>query len=136
MHERVKQEIELVQEKFPNVEHGDDLNWVHLPTFPLPPGRFNKVITRLVFLIPPGYPQTGPDNFFVDGDLRLQDGSAAPGYNQGAKSGSGQCPLPGDWGWFSWHANPWRPAAAIEHGDNLLAFVRSVSECLRGKESL
>ena len=135
MHERVKHEIDLVRGKYPKVEHGDDLSWVHIPDFLLPSARFNKAMTALVFLVPPGYPQTGPDNFFVDGDLRLQDGSTAPGFNQSGSSGSGTCPLSGTWGWFSWHPNPWRPVATIEGGDNLLTFLRSVGLCLQGKES-
>jgi hypothetical protein len=136
MHERVKLEIDLVRGKYPQVEHGDDLSWVHILDFHLSPGRFNKGATRLAFLVPPGYPQTGPDDFFVDDDLRLQGGGSPPGFNQGAKSSSGTCPLPGNWGWFSWHPKNtvWRPASTVEGGDNLLTFVRSVVLCLQGRE--
>ena len=70
MHERVKKEIVSIREKHTDLEHGDQLNWVLIPSYPLPRGRFIKDRTRLLFVIPPGYPNSGPDNFFVDGDLK------------------------------------------------------------------
>lgn len=135
MHERVRQEIELVHEKHPQARHGDDLSWVCIPEYPLPAGRFNRKSTMLAFRVAPGYPQTGPDNFFVDGDLRLINGSSPPGFNQGSNPGSGVCPVPGEVGWFSWHPASWCPTASIAGGDNLLTFLRSVDRCLEGQEA-
>ena len=34
-----------------------------------------------MFALPIGYPQTGPDNFFVEVDLRLANGSPPPAFN-------------------------------------------------------
>lgn len=134
MHERVGFEIETVRKNYPNLQHDEELNWVLIPDYPLPPGRFNKERTKLLFLIPSGYPNTGPDNFFVDADLKLRDGGKPPGFNAGSKSSSGLAPIPGDWSWFSWHPVTWRPAATIEGGDNLLTFLRGANMCLRGEE--
>jgi len=135
MHQRVSEEIELLRKRFPNLQHGDQLDWVLLPELVLPAGRFNKEQTKVLFRIPAGYPQTGPDNFFVDGDLRLKDGSIPPAFNIGSNSASGEAPVADDWGWFSWHPKDWRPAATIEGADNLLGFIRSINLCLRGEES-
>ena len=135
MHQRVSEEIELLRKRFPNLQHGDQLDWVLLPELVLPAGRFNKEQTKVLFRIPAGYPQTGPDNFFVDGDLRLKDGSTPPAFNSGSTSASGAAPVAGDWGWFSWHPKDWRPAVTVEGADNLLGFVRSINLCLRGEES-
>jgi len=134
MYERVQEEIELVRERWPNVKHGERGDWIHLPDHPLPPGRFNKTATNIVFLIPPGYPNTGPDDFFVDGDLLLADGSTPGGLNPGKQSGSGPCPLPGSWAWFSWHPQRWTATPDPKDGDNLLGFIRTVNACLRGEE--
>jgi hypothetical protein len=134
MHERVRDEIALVRNRYADVEHGPNLEWILVPMFPTPPGRFNKETTKVMFVIPAGYPQTGPDDFFVDGDLRLVGGSTPPGFNQGPNSSSGPAPIPGDWGWFSWHPKDWRPAARVEDGDNLLTFLRGVTACLEGRE--
>ena len=123
MHARVLNEIKLVQSQYVDLQYGDQLDWVLIPRLVLAEGRFNKTHTKLLFRIPAGYPQTGPDNFFVDVDLRLRNGSAPPGFNPNSQSSSGPAPIPGEWGWFSWHPNSWRPAAEIEGGDNLLVFV-------------
>ena len=134
MHERVRQEIELLQRQFPELRYGEQLDWVLIPQLSLPAGRFNKTVTRLLFKIPIGYPQTGPNNFFVDADLRLKDGNPPPAFNVGPQSSSGAAPVKSDWGWFSWHPHVWRPAAAVNGGDNLASFIRSANLCLRGEE--
>lgn len=135
MHARVREEIELLKKQFPDLQCGDQLNWVLIPELVLPLGRFNKAKTKILFIIPAGYPQTGPDNFFVDADLRMSNGATALAFNAGSESGSGPAPVAGSWGWFSWHPQNWRPSATIEGGDNLCGFIRSVQMCLRGEES-
>jgi hypothetical protein len=135
MHERVEAETDLVKEKHPGLAHGDKHNWMRLDGYRLPAGRYNKTTTTILFNIPSCYPQAGPDDFFVDGDLRLADGSPPPGFNAGSQSSSGPAPIEGNWGWFSWHPGSWRPAADIDRGDNLLTFLRSVDQCLLGRET-
>jgi hypothetical protein len=135
MHERVREEIELLKKQFPELQHGDQLDWVLIPELVLPPARFSKTCTKVLFRIPVGYPQTGTDNFFVDADLRLKDGTNPPAFNVGLQSSSGLAPIAGNWGWFSWHPQIWRPAATIEGGDNLIGFIRCINLCLRGEES-
>ena len=135
MHQRVREEIELLKRQFPDLQHGGQLDWVLIPELVLPAGRFNKERTKLLFKIPVGYPQTGPDNFFVDVDLCMKDGSNPAAFNANRESSSGPAPVSGDWGWFSWHPQSWCPAATIEGGDNLLGFVRAINLCLRGEES-
>jgi hypothetical protein len=133
MNDRVRAEIDFVRKKFSTLEHGE--NWVLIPTYPLPAGRFNQNQTRLLFVVPVGYPNTGPDNFFVDVSLRLKDGGTPPAFNPSSNSSSGAAPVAGDWGWFSWHPQSWRPSASIEGGDNLMTFITGISLCLRGEES-
>jgi hypothetical protein len=135
MHERVKEEIEILRRKFPDLQYGEEWNWVLIPKYPLP-DLFTKSDTNLLWIIQPGYPQTAPDDFFVDGDLRLKNGSNPPAFNAGPNSSSGVAPVSGNWGWFSWHpeSGKWKPAAEIEKGDNFLTFLRSVNICLRGEE--
>jgi hypothetical protein len=135
MEARIQEELRLLRRSHPKIEHGPKGEWVKIPDFPLPAGRFNQTHTTLLFKLPSSYPQTGPDNFFVDVGLRLKDGSNPPAFNANAKSSTGPAPIPGAWGWFSWHPQSWRPAATPEGGDNLSGFVRSVSLCLRGEES-
>jgi hypothetical protein len=133
MHERVQQEINLLKEEYPGLQYGQGLDWVLLPQYVLPL-LYNIEQTPLLWLIPPGYPQTGPDDFFTDGDLRLKNGINPPSFNLGPNSSSGVAPIPGNWGWFSWHPENWLPATTIEKGDNLFTFLRSVNMCLRGEK--
>lgn len=135
MEERIQNEIALLKRLYPDIKCGEKLDWVLIPQLVLPTERFNKPTTRILFRIPAGYPQVGPDNFFVDLDLRLKDGSCPPAFNANSQSSSGAAPISGDWGWFSWHPNAWRPAATIDGGDNLTGFVRTINLCLRGEES-
>jgi E2/UBC family protein E len=135
MHERVLREIETIRSKCPALQHGEYLEWVLIPDYPLPAGRYERDQTRLLFIIPPGYPNTAPDSFFVDIHLKLKGGGSPPAFNPGANSSAGPAPVGGDWAWFSWHPQSWRPAAAIEGGDNLMTFLRGVNMCLRGEEA-
>ena len=136
MSERVADEIELVRTRHPKLQHGTGRDWVLIPDYQLPPGRYNRSATTLLFLIPAGYPITAIDNFFVETGLRFGNGQTGiPAYNEGSTPGSGAPPIPGNWGWFSWHPNTWRPAATIEGGDNLLTYLRGVNMCLRGEEA-
>ena|SRR5437868_3081285 len=135
MKARIAEEVQLLREKFPKLEHGPEFEWVLLPHFALPKGRFNKATAPILFALPVGYPNTGPDNFFTDVDLRLANGSMPPAFNPDSKSSSGPAPVPGSWGWFSWHPQKWTPRAAVTAGDNLLVFVSGVQLCLRGEES-
>ena len=135
MNERVRQEVELLKAQFPDLKHGDKFDWVLIPNLALPAGRFTRTSVSVLFAIPVGYPQTGPDNFFTEADLRLIGDAMAPAFNLGSQSSSGPAPIQGTWGWFSWHPQSWTPTAIIEDGDNLMGFVRSINLCLRGEES-
>lgn len=135
MHERVSEEITLLKERYPDLQHGEQCNWVLIPDYILPSNRYNKERTKILFNIPTAYPNAGPDNFFVDGDLTLRDGSNPLGLNIGPNSGSGSAIVEGSWSWFSWHPASWRPTASILGGDNLLTFIRGVNMCLHGVEA-
>jgi len=135
MQSRIIQEIELLKSQFLDLRHGDKFDWALIQELRLPPERFNRSRVMILFVIPVGYPQTGPDNFFTDADLRLKEGPMPPAFSRGSQSSSGTAPIEGNWGWFSWHSQSWRPAAMIEGGDNLLTFVRGIKLCLRGEES-
>ena len=135
MHQRVVEELEHLKKRFPDLRTGEQSNWFLIPSFPLPRDRFEQTETPVLVVIPPGYPNTGPDNFFVRQDLRLKVGGSPPAFNPNNNSSSGPAPIPGQWGWFSWHPQGWRPLALIEQGDNLETYLRGVSMCLRGEEA-
>jgi hypothetical protein len=51
--------------------------WVIIHDFPLPRG-YNYSSTDVLILLPPNYPQTPPDWFYVDYNLRLANGQRPP----------------------------------------------------------
>src|SRR5689334_20603143 len=138
MNDRIEAELNLLRNTYPQLQSGQlqsGPHWVLIPRYVLPVNRFNMDVTPVLFSLPVGYPNTGPDNFFVDVNLRLRDGSNPLAFNPNPNSSTGPAPIPGNWGWFSWHPYGWRPSSEVAKGDNLLTYVKSVGICLRGEES-
>lgn len=121
--ERRIQEIELLRKKYGLVEHGQNSDWLLFKEFPLPSG-WNRQNTELLIVIPPGYPATPPDNFYVQNGFRLQDGRTAGGYSEN------QSICGGSWGQFSYHAQSWNPCADFRDGDSLFTFIFSIEQRL------
>ena len=126
MLDRRERELELVEAQFGELERATDLSWFVIKRLPLPSG-WSHAATAILILLPPGYPETPPDNFYTEPDLTLA-GGAEPGNASGTLDLGGQ-----RWRQFSWHfedTNEWRPHAEIERGHNLLTFVLGVQQRL------
>ena len=114
---RVETEIALINNQYGSYLVSEDHSYVLFQDFPLPKG-WNFESTRLLILIPAAYPQMPPDNFYVKPGLRLESGAMPASYTEGSRH------LEEPWGQFSMHLDgPWRPAADITSGDNLLTFL-------------
>lgn len=125
MRDRIQAELEILREIYGDVQAGPDGDWVLINGYKLPPG-WNKEQIKLLILIPPGYPTTPPDNFYVNNELRLANGSV-PGSTTCDKQIQGK-----PWLQFSYHVESpsWSPHADILKGHNLLTFMRGVEERL------
>jgi len=120
-------EIDLLRKGYGEVEHGENVDWILFKSFQLPPG-WNRENTDLLIIIPPGYPVTPPDNFFVRNGLRIiADGAERVPSNYSEN----QTVLGGSWAQFSFHAQVWNPAPDSLEGDNLLTFVLAVERRLQ-----
>jgi len=93
---------------------------IAIPNMPLPPG-WSRTTTTVRFVAPVGYPFAKPDCFWVDADLRLQNGSLPQAANIQPIPET-QEPLV----WFSWHTSQWHPSR-----DNLLTYVNVIKGRLR-----
>ncbi len=124
MLDRRARELQLLCQRYGQVEHGPDLHWVLFRSFCLPHG-WNRQTTELLVLLPPAYPLVPPDNFFVREGLRTTTGTPPGGYFEGQTSVLG----PG-WGQFSFHAQQWRPSPGLLDGDNLITFMMAVERRL------
>ena len=122
--ERRKTEFALLRQRYGDLGHGENFDWVIFKDFRLPAG-WNRDTTELLVVIPAGYPTTPPDNFFVRNELRISDGSMPANYSDN------QSVLGSSWAQFSFHAKEWNPSTALEDGDSLLTFMLAVEQRLR-----
>ena len=125
--ERRKQEIGLLHQRYGELEHGANLDWVLFKSFPMPPG-WNREVTELLVIIPPGYPTTPPDNFYVPNGVRIMADGAE---RLPANYSENQSVLGGNWAQFSYHAQGWSPTSNPVDGDNLLTFMLAVEQRLK-----
>ena len=117
--DRRKHEFELLSRKYGPSEHAPNLDWILFKQFPLPSG-WNAQAAELLVLIPPGYPTTPPDNFYVRNGLRLADGRIPANYSEN------QNVLGDPWAVFSFHAQGWNPSPSSTDGDSMLSFMIAV----------
>lgn len=83
-------------------------------------GGWNKPAVTIYFVAPVGYPMARPDCFWVESDLRLQNG--------GTPKNTGSQPVPGVSAptlWFSWHPASWNP-----NSDDLRTYMRLIENRL------
>lgn len=128
MNERIEQELKLLKREFPNLEYKEDIMWIYIPEYKLPPNIWNRDCVAVCFQIPAGYPGNPPYGFFVEGGLYLKGTNEKPSnYEEPV-----QTPFGGNWGKFSWsHDNSWRATSDLTLGSNLLNFVRSFRDRLK-----
>lgn len=132
MRARIEQELALLADHFPGVEHrqhaGED--WFRLPSYPFPAGwRIEDVaITAapIVFKVGPAYPSSEPYGFYAPAGINFRGSTPR-------NPGSGtQPPFEGGWQHFSWAPDgSWVPANDVRQGSNLLAWVRGFAHRLR-----
>lgn len=124
MLERRQREIELIKQRYGEVEAAPDGTWVLIRRFPLPPG-WSKNYSEALVPIPPGYPTTPPDNFYTDSDLALVSGADIGNSSPNAQVCGRAMRV------FSFHVEDWHPDADLLKGHNLLTFLLGVEDRLR-----
>lgn len=119
MNEIVDQHIETLRRKYGSAfvsdRRPDGTRLVTIPEFPLPNG-WNKRSTRVVFVVPLGFPVARPDSFWTNRDLRLSTGAIPTNTAENTNYGGTEPLL-----WFSFHAQHWNPAA-----DSLLTYANII----------
>jgi len=125
MLERRRSEMDLIRERYGEVEVAPDLTWILIRRFLLPEG-WTKTQTELLVPVPPGYPTTPPDNFYTDNDLKLASGATIGNSSENA-------PVNGRvMRQFSFHIEAdWRPHVDLLQGHNLLTFLLGVESRMK-----
>ena len=123
MLERRQQEIKLLREKYGELEVGSQLEWIVFKEIRLPEG-WNRDATEVLVFVPPGYPVTPPDNFYVPTGFRLASNAMPQSYSDSKQH------LGRQWGTFSVHIQKesWSPKPDILNGDNLMTYMLVVVE--------
>lgn len=125
MKDRRQEEINLLEKRYYKVEADSNYQWFIIREFVLPEG-WNKLSTDLLILIPSGYPNIPPDNFYTDNELRVAAGNILPNRTSQTRQ------LNQQWLQFSYHVDKttWKPHADILCGHNLQTFMSGVVQRL------
>jgi hypothetical protein len=123
MSDRVSSELALLRRAHPELEFLDEECWVRLSAYAMPAG-WSEPEVEMAFRIPPTA-AVQPYGFWVHPGVTLADGRQPTNYTP-----SVEIPFGPSWGQFSWSPRIWRPHAVIEKGDNMLHFLRSITDRL------
>lgn len=128
MEERIKKELELLRQRYHELEYKEEGRWVRISSYPLPEG-WNRSSTEVVFQIPAGYPGTPPYGIYIPSGI-LFNQARPDSYSEPAPT---QPPFPGTWGIFSWQPadGQWRATANLVTGSNLLNWVTGFADRFR-----
>lgn len=128
MNERIRQELELLRRRYPDLEYKEEGQWARIPSYQLPAG-WNRSSTEVAFQIPVGHPGTPPYGIYVPAGLSF-NGIRPDKYNEPAST---HPPFSGTWGMFSWSPadGQWRPTADLTTGSNLLNWVLGFGDRFR-----
>jgi hypothetical protein len=112
---RLAKEVSELQEAYRIKVVETDLFCLIFEAFPTAT-HFNKSETELLIRVPRPYPDAGPDMFWTDEDLALENGQIPQGAD------SVEVHLGKRWRRFSWHHSRWNPV--VDDLQSYLAFVR------------
>jgi hypothetical protein len=124
---RLQAEATLIAQRFgPTRFDRDAGSWLYIEKFKLPRG-WNKNAVDILIDVPsatPGYPSVAPQWFWVDHDLRTNDGRPIGHFFEAGQNDSREYAAKG-WGHFCIHVNEWRPADAfsLAKGHSLLTYA-------------
>ncbi|MDM7460667.1 MAG: E2/UBC family protein [bacterium] len=134
--QRIAYEVALAAARYSLTKSADyddeDGSWVVIKDFPLPSG-YNYERTDVLLLLPPNYPQTPPDWFYVDDNLRLADGDepdhvfySDTRFDPNDELIQDAPPQMKGWTACCLHIRAWRPAANPLNGHSLLSVCELV----------
>jgi hypothetical protein len=131
MRPRIEQELVLLHQFLPEVEHLELPNedWFLLPQYKVPVGwRIGDAAiaeSRICFPIGSGYPSAHPYGFLMPLGINFQ------GTSPGNSGSSSTPPFEGGWHHFSWSPDGWFPHSDVSKGSNLMMWIRSFTNRLK-----
>lgn len=119
MIDRVREELDLVRLRFPDLEFREEDFWARLPSYPVPE-EWGRGSTEVAFQVPRDIFAQQPYGFWVRPPLEVPGGGIPTNTSGPVATGFGE-----GWQQFSWAPEVWQPGPEPRLGSNLLDFVRS-----------
>lgn len=138
---RLKSEVLLLAQRYGRVAYDStDGSWLHVEKFPIPPG-WNKTQVEILIDVPygtPGYPSVAPQWFWVDHDLRTDDGRAIGHFFAQGLGREDERYLDQGWGHFCVHVDQWRPSsgANLLNGHSLITYLNLIGAIFHDRRTL
>ena len=128
MEERIKLELALLRQRYPDLEYREEGRWVRIPSYGICPG-WNREATDIAFQIPVGFPGAPPYGIYTPAGLQCNR-SGPDNYKEPAPT---QPPFGGTWGIFSWTTpdGKWQATAELTLGSTLLNWVNGFADRFR-----
>lgn len=125
MKNRIQKELDLLRQRYRNLEYIEEGRWIRIPDYPLCKG-WNRTSTDVAVQIGVGHPGAAPYGIHTPSGL-LHEGSRPDNYTDPATN---RPPFSGQWAFFSWSPKDgqWRATADLVSGSNLLNWVMSFSD--------
>jgi len=145
---RIHYEVALAAVRYSRTRSADfddeSGSWVVIRDFPLPIG-YNYETTDILIVLPTNYPQTPPDWFYVDNNLRLADGRRPNHifyqytvHDPNTRAANRRIDAPPQrkgWTGCCLHIRTWKPSANPTEGHSLLSVCELIRTALeRWKE--
>lgn len=125
MEDRLKEELDLLQNRWPELTYKENGRWVLLPEYPIP-DTIKQDAAAVCFRVKSNYPQRAPYGFYVRKPIELESGLSFNNVKNTNKP-----PFDGDWLQFSWKPADWRPGPTVDSGTNLVDWSHSFHKRLK-----
>ena len=128
---RIEQELSLLRQHYPNIEHLEYKreDWFRLPHYSFPIGWYinDKPIIEapIVFKVGPAYATSEPYGFAVPAGINFKGETP---HNTDSVT---NVPFDGEWQQFSWTPDSWESNSDVRQSGNLLIWVRSFTNRLQ-----
>ena len=123
----IEQQLNSLREGYPDATATPLPSGAHLiivPSVKIDRG-WNRQITTVLFVAPPGYPAAQPDCFWVEpSQMRLENGGTPQGSNDA--NPIPEVAPPRQLTWFSWHLQKWNP-----NHDSLITYINLILQRFR-----
>ncbi len=122
---RIDQELDLLRPQFVNIECQELAGsyWFLVPSIELPDNCHPRTIS-VVFSVTTGHPGAPPYGFYLPANVTRDSVAVSTQAPPAAP------PFAGEWRFVSHQPTHWQPAAAVEVGDNLWGWTRSIRDCI------